>query len=213
MLWDLESGACRLVFEQRQAHTIAMSSDGQYGAWSIGPRRIGVWDLRTGKLHRELESDSRVLLFLPNGERLIGHNFTAKTEWSVDKWEEGATAPLGFYGGALSTRLVKVTEDSRYLVIAGFRRIALWDLQLDREVWVEDAGTDVTQIAMGPHGQCFASASEGGSIVVWGLQQERKRAAYTADYVIGCCDFSSDGSAIIAGDSQGNVHILRVVGI
>lgn len=210
MLWDLESGGLQGSLPQREAHMIAISPNGQYGAWSVGRNTVGIWDLRTGKLQRKLRSNGDVLLFLPSGARLLIHNWQMAEVWRVDNWEKEMTMDWQFSGGLISTRVVKASEDSRYLVACGHRRIMVWDLQLQRKAWEAFVDNDVSQLVMGPSGQFFISASYDGSILVWDLPGGHRRAAFTADYQIGSCDVSSDGYRIIAGDSGGIVHILRV---
>ncbi len=223
MLWDLESSAKKLITPQGDAGTVAISPDGQFGAWSVerilkdngrGTRFISteveVWNLSTGAIEMRVEAyrDS-VPLFLPDGLRLITHDFRCVEVWRVGTWSREHVISCEFSGPWSKQQTFKATADSRYLVAAGGRVIAVLDLLLQSEIWRCDAGGDVHCLAVFPNGQTFVSASSDGSIILWDLRSGCRRAEFFADYPVFSAQVSSDGEFLIAGDSGGNVHILR----
>ena len=51
------------------------------------------------------------------------------------------------------------------------------------------------------------------TLKVWELNSRRELATFTAESPIDCCAVAPDSQMIVAGDSSGRVHFLRLEGL
>lgn len=66
---------------------------------------------------------------------------------------------------------------------------------------------------MTPDGQHIISTSKDTTLKVWDFGTEKVIATFTGDSELKCYAVASDGVTIVAGESSGRVHFLRVEGI
>jgi WD40 repeat protein len=66
-------------------------------------------------------------------------------------------------------------------------------------------------VALTPDGGFAISGSRDGTIILWDLKTRKEKATFTGEGAITGCGVTADGRTIIAGDSSGRVHFLRVV--
>lgn len=65
-------------------------------------------------------------------------------------------------------------------------------------------------MAITPDGRQVVSASADQTLKVWDLNTAAMLTTFSADARLLCCAVTPDGAAIVAGDTLGNVHFLRV---
>ncbi|MEH1921859.1 hypothetical protein [Nostoc sp.] len=71
----------------------------------------------------------------------------------------------------------------------------------------------VLGVAVTPNGQQVISASSDKTLKVWNLATGEVIATFTGEYPISCCAVAPDGMTIVAGDTSGRVHFLRLQGM
>jgi hypothetical protein len=70
-----------------------------------------------------------------------------------------------------------------------------------------------TGVTIAPNGRWAATSSYGGIVRLWDLESRAQVAAFRCDHHVGCCAVSHDGKTVVAGDSMGHLHFLRVEGV
>jgi WD40 repeat protein len=65
---------------------------------------------------------------------------------------------------------------------------------------------------MSEDGKRAVSASDDYTLKVWDLATGEVVATFAADYPLLCCASSHRAEALVAGDTSGRVHILRLEG-
>ena len=74
---------------------------------------------------------------------------------------------------------------------------------------LEDLADDVTGLAFSDDGRCLIACDRNGTLLHWDL--ETKDLIYHFGPTAFCaCDISCDGRTVVAGDSNGFVHLLRL---
>jgi len=68
----------------------------------------------------------------------------------------------------------------------------------------------VDAVAVTPDGRKAVSASWDQTLKVWDLERGEVVATFTGEGPIVCCTIGPDGVTIVAGDSSGRVHFLRL---
>jgi WD40 repeat protein len=135
-------------------------------------------------------SDARIKLFnLENREQLpdfIGHD---------DSVETVAVAPNGQF-------IVSGSAD---------KTIKIWSLETRENLFTLVGHRDtVNSVVVTPDSQRLISTSLDNSLKVWDLQTQQVIATFVGDSRINCCAVASDGVTIVAGESSGRVHFLRL---
>ncbi|MFZ5448928.1 MAG: WD40 repeat domain-containing protein [Thermodesulfobacteriota bacterium] len=68
----------------------------------------------------------------------------------------------------------------------------------------------ITAVALASDAQLALSASNDKTLKIWDVKHCQHVATFTVEYPLQCCTFAPNGRTIAAGDSFGNVHILRL---
>jgi WD40 repeat protein len=70
----------------------------------------------------------------------------------------------------------------------------------------------VNAIAVTPDGKTVISGSDDNTIKIWDLATRKEIATFTGESPILCCAIAPDGVTIVAGESSGRLHFLRLQG-
>lgn len=68
----------------------------------------------------------------------------------------------------------------------------------------------VTSVALSADGCRGLSGSNDNTLKLWDLESGESTTVFSADAPVGCCAFSHDLDLIVAGDTLGRLHILRL---
>ena len=139
-------------------------------------------------------------------------------------WIRGLQRTLTPPGGPLLRTLaghsgwvtaITVTPDGRYGVSGSDDdTLKVWELSSGQEVrTLMGHSAPVSAITVTPDGRYGVSGSADTTLKVWELSTGHVVATFTAESPILCCAVASDGRTIVAGDSSGRVHFLRLEGV
>jgi WD40 repeat protein len=103
---------------------------------------------------------------------------------------------------------VAMSGDSKLAISASYdRTLKVWDVESGRELRTLAGHTDwVNGVALSDDRRLAVSASRDQTLKVWDVRTGRELATFTCDSAAQCCAFASN--MIVAGDANGNVHIL-----
>src|SRR5262249_14955328 len=92
--------------------------------------------------------------------------------------------------------------------------VKVWDLTTGRTLrTLEGHAGLVNAVAMSDDGTRAVSGSYDKTLKVWDLTTGEVIATFAADYPLLCCASSPRAERLVAGDSSGRVHLLRLEGI
>jgi WD40 repeat protein len=109
---------------------------------------------------------------------------------------------------------VAVTPDGRH-VISGSddNTLRVWDLETGQELRTLEGHTDtVSAVALTYDGRRAVSGSWDNTLRVWDLKDGKALVTLTVDGKVTECAVAHDNWTIVAGDSFGRVHFLRLEG-
>jgi WD40 repeat protein len=108
---------------------------------------------------------------------------------------------------------VAVTPDGRRAVSASAdKTLRLWDLESGRMIRTLEGHTDsVIAVAVMAAGRRAVSASDDQTLRLWDLESGKEIATFTGESDMDSCAVAPDGRTIVAGESSGRVHFLRLV--
>ncbi|MCT7993787.1 WD40 repeat domain-containing protein, partial [Laspinema olomoucense] len=91
--------------------------------------------------------------------------------------------------------------------------LKVWNLGTgEEERTLTGHGGSVSAVAISRDGQRVVSGSYDKTLKVWNLATGEEIASFTADAALHCCAIAPDGVTVVAGDSFGRVHFLRLAG-
>ncbi|MBS9386977.1 MAG: hypothetical protein HEQ24_23330 [Dolichospermum sp. BR01] len=91
--------------------------------------------------------------------------------------------------------------------------IKIWDVGTETEKFTLPGHSHwVTAIALTPDGKTVISSSSDNTIKIWDLATRKEIATFTGESPINCCAVAPDGVTIVAGESSGRLHFLRLQG-
>jgi WD40 repeat protein len=128
--------------------------------------------------------------------------------WDLDSGELLRTLE----GHAKSVEAVAVSPDGRRAVSASRdNTLRVWDLDSGELLrTLEGHAESVQAVAVSPDGRRAVSASRDNTLRVWDLDSGETLATFAADYPLNCCYISPQSGTLVAGDSSGRVHFLRL---
>jgi WD40 repeat protein len=165
-----------------------------------------------GPLLRTLEGHTDwvdAVAVTPDGRRAV----SASREPTLRLWDlsTGQTI-LTLEGHRGSVTAVAVTSDGRAVSASWDRTLRLWDLSSGQTILTLEGHTDwVDAVAVTPDGRRAVSASRDHTLRLWDLVSGKEIATFTGESLLISCAVAPDGRTIVAGDTIGRTHLLRLV--
>jgi WD40 repeat protein len=215
-VWDLHTGQeMRTLRDHSQwVRALAITPDGAQVISNSGNQMLEVWDLRTGQEVCPLRGHSHrisAVAISPDGEQVVSvsDDQTLKV-WDLRTGQEVYT----LRGHSHWVSAVAITPDSTQAISASAdQTLKVWDLRTGQEVRTLRGHSNwVKAVALTPDGAQVVSASVDQTLRVWNLDTGRLLATFSADAPLLTCAVSPDGVTIVAGDSSGRVHFLKLEG-
>jgi WD40 repeat protein len=210
---DLSTGKEVLMLTGHSQGIIALTvtPDGKKVISSSGDHSLKVWDLKSGKEIFTNNYDDWVhydLAITPDGEQLISALYQIIAVDNLSNSDES------FVIDAHTTYInaIALTPDGMQLISASSdKTIKVWNIKTRKEIFTLIGHTDdVKDVAVTAHSKQLISVSSDNTLKVWNLATAENIATFTSDSPMNSCAVAEDGVTIVAGDSSGRVHFLRL---
>jgi WD40 repeat protein len=213
-IWDLDTGNVIRSLEgyYGAVTAVAITPNGRRVVSSSCDKTLRVWDLDTGNVIRSLEGyygAVTAVAITPNGRRVVsGSGYSTLKVWDLDTGNilrtlEGHSSPV---------TTVAITPDGCHAVSgSGDNTLKVWDLDTGNILrTLEGHSSPVTTVAITPDGRHAVSGSGDNTLKVWDLDTGNKIIDFFCDGNVISTMCSCD-NVIVAGDSLGNIHILKLI--
>jgi len=197
------------------ATAISITPDGKYLISGSTNSSIKVWDMQNKKLLFVLKGHQKKVTTLtttPDGKYLMsGSDDQTIKIWNLQTRKHLFT--LTGHGDSVNT--ISVTPDGKYLLSGSDdKTIKIWDLENREEIFTFTGHTEsINSINVTSNGQLVISASSDKTIQVWDFVTRKLIAKFTGESAMTCSAIAPDNITIVAGDTDGNAHFLRLQGI
>ncbi|MBN4001409.1 WD40 repeat domain-containing protein [Nostoc sp. LPT] len=199
--WDLQTGKeiSTLTGHNSRVLAVAIAPDGKTAVSASNDKTLKQWDLQTAKEIEEIKKN----LF----KYAI---YIFKQRFNLLKIKEISTLT----GHNSSVLAVVIAPDGKTAVSASYdNTLKQWDLETGKEIsTLTGHNSYVSAVAIAPDGKTAVSGSDDNTLKRWDLQTGKEISTFIGDSPIICCAVSLDGLTIIAGESSGRVHFLRLEG-
>lgn len=213
-LWELRTGKTLQTFRghSESVEAVALMPDGERILSASFDRTVKLWELASGRQLRTFTGHHQGLTGIavtPNGERILA----SCSDETVKVWDVASGTKLrSFKGHCGYVKAVAITPDGNLAVSASYdHTLKVWDLASGRDVRTLIGHTDyVNALALMPDGKRAVSASSDQTVRLWDLNSGNELASFKVDSGLYSCAVSPDGREVLAGDSRGIIHCLRV---
>lgn len=214
-LWDIRTGTLVHVLENKLKAPVESAN----ARASMSPDKIRAQHLYTlAKLKLGKNLDDASMLSTKQNKTLITRDGTyavfAAGE-TLEIWHiETATLLHTLSGPFGDISDVVLERNSINCVLRNPNEIGRWNLENGEQVSrINNRFDNVNAVALASSGTHAVYASRSGRLKLYKTQNGIQVAAFTADSALNCCAITSDGLTVVAGDSLGNLHFLRLEGL
>ncbi|QHG17634.1 hypothetical protein A6V25_12855 [Nostoc sp. ATCC 53789] len=230
-VWNLATGEEQFTLNGHSSYVnaVAVTPNGQQVISASDDKTLKVWNLATGKegfftFIRNLITRRKIFTLkghsdwvkavavTPNGQQVISASYdnTLKV-WNLATGEEQFT----LNGHSHWVNAVAVTPNGQQVISASIdNTLKVWNLATGEEQFTLNGHSSyVNAVAVTPNGQQVISASYDNTLKVWNLATGEVIATFAGEGSIDCCAVAPDCMTIVAGDSSGRVHFLRLEGM
>lgn len=214
LIWDKRTRWKAIPFpgHQHAVTTCAFSPDGRRiisSGWDFK-----LWDVASRKeLLTLIGSRSTVTpcAFSPDGKKIV---CVSETTLKIVDGKTGAE--LHNLPGHIGTSLKSCAFSpcGKTIASTGWKSIKIWDIEAGKELQTLIGHKDeICSFAFSSKGEKIVSASKDKTIRIWNAGTGEEMLTYLALGSVNCCAFSPRGEMVCAGDSGGNVYLLRLFGL
>lgn len=182
-------------------------------------KTLRVWDLDSGQclttIHCGTEDADDVLCgaSTPAGTHVLaGHRDGRVRLWNLETGQSPAT----LMGHSDTVFSIQITRDGRFAVSGSDdKTLKIWDLEPGTCIGtLEGHESAVESVALSPDGALIASAGLlDRTVRLWNRESGACLQVIDSGGFPLCVTFSPDGSRLIAGTTEGAIHVYRVTGI
>jgi WD40 repeat protein len=211
-IWDLATGETKTTLKGHTSsvRALAVTPDGRHvvsGSWD---NTLRVWDLATGQTTTTLQGHTdwvTAVVVTPDGRHVV----SGSADHTLRVWDLATGQSKTTLQG--HTNAVVVTPDGRHVVSGSAdHTLRVWDLVTgETKTTLQGHTSWVTAVVVTPDGRHVVSGSWDNTLRVWDLESGKELAAFTAESDLSSCAVASDGRTIVAGESLGRLHFLRLV--
>jgi WD40 repeat protein len=215
-VWNLQSGQPLRVLQGHidAVTAVAVTPDGRCAISASADHTVRVWDLESGHSSRTLEGHVDLIsavAITPDGRYAVcGSDIGALRVWDLESAE---TAKI-LLGHTDWVTAVAVTPDGQQAVSASADgTLRVWNLQGGQSLRVLQGHTGrVSAVAVTPDGEYAISTAADHMLLVWNLKTGECSAGFTGEGPISRFAIGPDGRTIIANETSGRGHLLRLDG-
>ncbi len=204
-----------LTGHSNRVNALAVTPDGKQVISASDDKTLKVWNLETFQEVSTLTGHSDwvyALAVTPDGKQVIsGSDDNTLKVWNLETFQEVSTLT----GHSSEVYALALTPDGKQ-VISGSRdkTLKVWNLETFQEVsTLTGHSSGVYALALTPDGKQVISASFDNTLKVWNLETGAVVTTFFGEHPLICCAVATDGVTIVAGDSSGRVHFLRLEGM
>jgi WD40 repeat protein len=169
-VWDVTTGKERfreLAGHLNRAAAVAVSPDGKTTA--TGGEDVRLWETKTGRVIRRIETSAVTLAFSPDGKTLVTGGGRSLRLWSLETGLE--TTPWQFRSTRL-LRSVVFSPDGKTLAVGDEQAVVqLLDVATGQPIWQHDMQTiaESLSLAFSPDGKTLACAGAWNQLGLGGI--------------------------------------------
>jgi WD40 repeat protein len=216
-VWDLENGK---ELHSLTGHTdwvaaMAVNPDGRFVVSGSRDGTLKVWNLETGtELHTLTGHITSVwaLAVSPDGRMAV----SGSRDGTLKVWDlETGTELHSLSGHTDRVTAVTVSPDG-WMAVSGsrFGTLKVWDLENKTELrTIGGQSALVEAVAVSPDGRRVLSWSRDKTVKVWDMDTGAEQTTFQAEAPVVAGAMAPDGVTLLAGDTSGRVHILRMEGV
>ena len=213
-VWHLPSGkkTGTLAGSPASDHAVAITPDGRHAVLALADGKIKIWHLESGTEVKALTGHSGIVwavAITPDGEHVV----SASQDGTLKLWNlRSGVAIRTFEGHSWAVDAVAITSDGRHVVSASRdTTLKIWDLQSGQAVHtLKGHSYSVHGVAVTRDGRHVISVSGDATLRVWNLQNGALVSTFYADGPIVCCAATTNSVPIVAGESLGRLHFLKL---
>ncbi|MFN6481215.1 WD40 repeat domain-containing protein [Nostoc sp. DedQUE07] len=226
-VWDLQTGKeiSTLAGHNSRVNAVAIAPDGKTAVSGSDDKTLKVWDLQTGKeistLTGHNDSVSAVAISLDGKTAVSGsyeeiayyrYDHSTLKVWDLQTGKEIST--LTSHNDPVSQVAIAIAPDGKTAVSGSDdNTLKVWDLQTGKEIsTLTSHNSRVNAVAITSDGKKAISGSWDNTLKLWDLEAGKEISTFIVESPINCCAISPDGFTILAGDTSGRVHFLRLEG-
>ena len=191
-----------LVATPDRERIVSVSADGTLRVWDLARREtLRMFDGHEGEIEAAaITADGRQVV--SGGQDAMVH------VWNVD--DDGSVV---LKGHDYRITHVRVTSDGTYAVTASWDdTVRVWALRRGAQAGLLTGHRGrVTMLEISPDDRCIAVGTEDGVLAVWDIVSRKRIGSLDVDAPITCAAVSEDSRTLVAGDTTGGVHFLRIV--
>jgi len=131
--------------------------------------------------------------------------------WYIKSGEEIQT----LVGHTSWVNAVAVMPDGKHVISGSMdNTLRVWHIKSGEEIQTLEGHTDLVQtVTVTPNGKHAISGSNDKTLRLWDIETGQTIASFSGDGPFHTCAISPDGVTIVAGDTSGRVHFLRLQGV
>ncbi|MEH2331060.1 WD40 repeat domain-containing protein, partial [Nostoc sp.] len=202
-LWNLETGKDERTFKghSQRVTAVALTPDGKKVISASYDYTLKLWNLERDLRQNKIPPLQALLLGF---KWVIGTIFKRNSQTGEDE--------RTFKGHSQRVTAVALTPDGKKVISASFdNTLKLWNLETgENERTFHGHSHWVGAVALTRDGKKVISASFDNTLKLWNLETGKEIATFTGEAPFECCAIAPDGVTIVAGESSGRVHFLRL---